>query len=89
MVPNIVVFLCITMGLWLVRIWKRPRKIEFQQKSYLMVLVNIRLTIKPEVFFVFFYFFDGFSSIMKHDEYVSPEGRPKPPGICGILVLAL
>ena len=45
-----------------------------------MGLVNARLTIKPGNSFVCD-FVDNISRNLKINEYVSPEGRPKPPGI--------
>ena len=45
-----------------------------------MVLVSARLTRTSEE--LCFSFFDGSSGILKNiNEYVSPEGRPKSPGV--------
>ena len=62
-----------------------PRNIELQE-NYLMVLVKVRRTIKPV--FLFFIDFPDFRNMLEF-EYVSPEGRPNPPGIVGILGLDL
>ena len=52
-----------------------------------MGLLNALLTITYEN--TRFFFFNELSRNLKINEYVSPEGRPKPPGIGVNLVWAL
>ena len=53
-----------------------------------MVLVNVRLTIKPEDVVCLICLID-FPDFRKMNEEFPPEGRPKPPGIGVNLVWAL